>query len=215
MKSSPQIIQWIDDIVEKRVTPIPESTASFELQIMETHDALKNKIFSLDKKEGLSRIILTFDYVHKKDGASYLVDPGGINLPWNTTDTKRTWAERPDTISEVGSIYTVQGFDLNNVGVVIGPSVDYDPETDQLVIDIDKYEDKGAFTGRDDMNQELTKKAKETIILNSLNVLMKRAIKGLYIYAINPNLRQKLITLQNERSQSNHAKPTLFNGTDQ
>ena len=215
MKSSPQIIQWIDDIVEKRVTPIPESTASFELQIMETHDALKNKIFSLDKKEGLSRIISTFDYVHKKDGASYLVDPGGINLPWNTTDTKRTWAERPDTISEVGSIYTVQGFDLNNVGVVIGPSVDYDPETDQLVIHIDKYEDKGAFTGRDDMNQELTKKAKETIILNSLNVLMKRAIKGLYIYAINPNLRQKLIALQNERSQSNHAKPTLFNGTDQ
>ena len=51
MRSSPQIIQWIDDIVEKRVTPIPESTASFELQIMETHDALKNKIFSLDKRK--------------------------------------------------------------------------------------------------------------------------------------------------------------------
>lgn len=65
------------------------------------------------------------------------------------------------------------------------------------------------------MNQELTKKAKETIILNSLNVLMKRAIKGIYIYAINPNLRQKLLTLQNERSQSYHAKPPLFNGTDQ
>lgn len=65
------------------------------------------------------------------------------------------------------------------------------------------------------MNQELTKKAKETIILNSLNVLMKRAIKGLYIYAINPNRRQKLLALQNERSQSYHAKPTLFNGTDQ
>lgn len=107
MKSSPQIIQWIDDIVEKRVTPIPESTASFELQIMETHDALKNKIFSLDKKEGLSRIISTFDYVHKKDGASYLVDPGGINLPWNTTDTKRTWAERPDTIQRPTSLSSI------------------------------------------------------------------------------------------------------------
>lgn len=97
----------------------------------------------------------------------------------------------------------------------MGGATRYDPETDQLVIDIDKYEDKGAFTGRDDMNQELTKKAKETIILNSLNVLMKRAIKGLYIYAINPNLRQKLLTLQNERSQSYHAKPPLSNGTDQ
>ncbi len=65
MKSSPQIIQWIDDIVEKRNTD-SRIDSIFELQIMETHDALKNKIFSLDKKEGLSRIISTFDYVHKK-----------------------------------------------------------------------------------------------------------------------------------------------------
>ncbi|MDI5787683.1 DUF2075 domain-containing protein [Bacillus licheniformis] len=34
----------------------------------------------------------------------------------------------PNSIKEVGSIYTVQGFDLNYVGVVLGPSVSYDEE---------------------------------------------------------------------------------------
>lgn len=203
MLSSPQIIHWIDELVEKRITALPDSTATFDLQIMDTQEALKNKIFQLDEQEGLSRILSTFDYVHKKDGAEYLVDPEGINLPWNTSDSKITWAERSDTIREVGSIYTVQGFDLNHVGVVLGPSIDYDPLTGQLVVDIEKYKDTGAFAGRDDMDLQSTNKAKEKIILNSVNILMKRAIKGLYIYAVNPNLRVKLLELQRERGKQN------------
>ena len=203
MLSSPQIIHWIDELVEKRITALPDSTATFDLQIMDTQEALKNKIFQLDEQEGLSRILSTFDYVHKKDGAEYLVDPEGINLPWNTSDSKITWAERSDTIREVGSIYTVQGFDLNHVGVVLGPSIDYDPLTGQLVVDIEKYKDTGAFAGREDMDLQSTNKAKEKIILNSVNILMKRAIKGLYIYAVNPNLRAKLLELQRERGKQN------------
>lgn len=203
MLSSPQIIHWIDELVEKRITALPDSTATFDLQIMDTQEALKNKIFQLDEQEGLSRILSTFDYVHKKDGAEYLVDPEGINLPWNTSDSKITWAERSDTIREVGSIYTVQGFDLNHVGVVLGPSIDYDPLTGQLVVDIEKYKDTGAFAGRDDMDLQSTNKAKEKIILNSVNILMKRAIKGLYIYVVNPNLRVKLLELQRERGKQN------------
>ena len=35
------------------------------------------------------------------------------------------WAEQPQTIDEVGSTYTIQGFDLNYAGVILGPSVKY------------------------------------------------------------------------------------------
>ena len=35
------------------------------------------------------------------------------------------WAEQPHTINEVGSTYTIQGFDLSFVGVILGPSVKY------------------------------------------------------------------------------------------
>ncbi|WP_340700921.1 DNA/RNA helicase domain-containing protein [Corynebacterium diphtheriae] len=36
-----------------------------------------------------------------------------------------SWAEKLHTINEVGSIFTLQGFDLNYAGVIIGPSVQY------------------------------------------------------------------------------------------
>lgn len=197
MQTNQQVIDWIDNFIQKKIKPIPHSTSSFDLKIIENPELLKEKIVQLDKDFGLSRILATFDYQHKKDGGKYYVDPEGINMPWNTTESRTTWAERPETIDEIGSIYTVQGFDLNYVGLVIGPSLDYDPQTNQLVLNIEKYQDKGAFTGRQDMSVELIEKRKEEILLNSLNVLMKRAVHGLYIYPVNKNLRKKLLDLQN------------------
>lgn len=54
-------------------------------------------------------------------------------MPWNLQLKKENkksinykslaWAEQPQTIGEVGSTFTIQGFDLNYVGVIIGPSV--------------------------------------------------------------------------------------------
>lgn len=113
-------------------------------------------------------------------------------MPWNTTSTKYTWAEKADTIYEAGSIYTIQGFDLNYVGVVLGPSVQYDAEQDAIVIDTSKYMDKGAYAGTEGIANVI--EAKEKIVLNSINILMKRGIKGLYIYASDEALRYKLLS---------------------
>ncbi|WP_375180470.1 DNA/RNA helicase domain-containing protein [Enterococcus rotai] len=44
-------------------------------------------------------------------------------------------------------------------------------------------------------------KVKEQIILNSINVLLKRGINGLYIYASDDKLREKLMTIQKEKSK--------------
>ncbi|WP_440897468.1 DUF2075 domain-containing protein [Amphibacillus sp. Q70] len=197
MNASPETIKWIDSFVEKKVLPLPkELDSSFELKIFENASTFKTAINNKNKDHGLSRIVSTFDYLHKKDNETYLVDENGINMPWNSTQDNVTWAENPDSIKEVGSIYTVQGFDLNYVGVVLGPSVTYDEEKNELVIDPSKYKDTGAFISRTDLSLEKNQKLKEEIILNSINVLMKRGIYGLYIYATDPKLRQKLLELE-------------------
>ena len=136
---------------------------------------------------------LNFD---KKDGADYFVNEDGINLPWNRTYPHTTWAEQPETIREVGSIYTIQGFDLNYVGVVLGPSIQYDETTQQLKLDPTSYKDTGAFVSHQDLSRSENERAKEEIILNSLNVLLKRGVKGLYLYATNPQLRARLLQLK-------------------
>ncbi|RKJ18571.1 DUF2075 domain-containing protein, partial [Butyricicoccus sp. 1XD8-22] len=80
------------------------------------------------------------------------------------------------------------------VGVILGPSISYDEQLDQLVINTETYKDVGAYSGTEGI--ENVQAAKERIILNSVNILMKRGIKGLYIYASDEVLRNKLIKCQ-------------------
>ncbi|MCY9286845.1 DUF2075 domain-containing protein [Bacillus haynesii] len=197
MNANRETMKWIDSFVEKKILSLPTEDSSFELKIFEDAAAFKKAI---ENKDGLSRIVSTFDYLHKKDKKTYIVDEEGINMPWNSTQDKVTWAENPDSIKEVGSIYTVQGFDLNYVGVVLGPSVSYDEDNDELVIDTSKYKDTGAYISRTDLSPEQNEQIKEQIILNSINVLMKRGIHGLYIYATDPKLRKRLLELERGKS---------------
>ncbi|GKV65543.1 MULTISPECIES: DUF2075 domain-containing protein [unclassified Sporosarcina] len=195
MQANDEVIDWINNFKRKRLTPIPIDEG-YDLKMFGTLQEMHEEIIKKNEKFGLSRIVSTFDYLHKKDGKIYYVKEsnGEYKMPWNTTSSKFTWAEKAETINEAGSIYTVQGFDLNYVGVVLGPSVQYDASTDEIIIDTSKYMDKGAYTGADGI--EDLNKAKEQIVLNSMNVLMKRGIKGLYIYASDKALREKLLEYQ-------------------
>lgn len=202
MNASPVVMNWVNDFVGQKVTPLPPSDDHFEFKIFDDPIAFKDYIYQKNADKGLSRIVSTFDFAHKKNGDVYPVDEAGINLPWNTTDSKVTWSERPETINEVGSIYTVQGFDLNYVGIVLGPSIDYDFKTERLTIDPSKYQDTGGYSGANRFaSHKEAMAAKEQIILNSINVLMKRGIYGLAIYAVNDNLKRKLQKMKVEAMQ--------------
>lgn|GEM_PF-5141331 len=89
---------------------------------------------------------------------------------------------------------------MNYVGVILGPSVTYDYENDQLKIITGNYKDTEAFKGKDEFDDP--EFIKETIILNSINVLLKRGIKGLYIFASDPVLRAHLIKLYETRTDA-------------
>lgn len=212
MKANPEIVHWVDSFVDRKILPFPkvtkrEKSASdkrfgdedFDFCFFSSAEDMRMKIKEKNQKYGLSRIVSTFDYTHKKDGGDYLVEEGDFSAPWNRTDYKKSWAEEEETINEVGSIYTIQGFDLNYVGVILGPSIGYDADKNELKIDIEKYKDSEAFKGREGI--ENIDKVKEQIILNSINVLLKRGINGLYIYASNDELREKLMSIQKEGSE--------------
>ena len=60
---------------------------------------------------------------------------------------------------------------------------------------------KEAFRGKDEF--ENPEYIKEKIILNSINILLKRGIKGLYIYASDSKLRNRLLELYRNRYKFN------------
>ncbi|TAA67907.1 DUF2075 domain-containing protein [Planococcus salinarum] len=190
MNAGDDVIDWIDNFVEKRIGKLPEDEL-YAFKIFDSAKEMHDAIVEKNKEHGLSRVVSTFDYEHKKDGEQYYIREDNLEIPWNSTDAKNTWAEKPETIKEAGSIYTIQGFDLNYVGVILGPSVTYDDQNRCLKILTEKYSDTEAFRGKDGI--EDVERAKEQIILNSINVLMKRGIKGLYIYASDEGLRERLL----------------------
>lgn len=192
------VLDWIEGFCQKKILPMPQKQTfdfRFFADAQDLYDAIKKE----NARYGLSRMIATYDYPYRLDGEDHFIHEGRFTLRWDRSkpDEKLPWAERPDTIDEVGSVYTVQGFDLNYVGLILGPSVLYDPATDGIRIDTSRYEDGAAFAGRDGLQDP--EGTKERIMLNAINVLMTRALHGLFIYASDPALRKRLLQMQASR----------------
>ncbi len=111
---------------------------------------------------------------------------------------KKPWQEQEQTIYEIGSTYTIQGFDLEYAGVILGPSVGVNAEDNTIKFDIkakkgqDKEEKKE--TGYKVMcGKREGKDIGDILLKNELRVLLTRGTKGLYIYACDKDLRKALI----------------------
>ena len=205
-----QTIDWIRRLIdEQTVLNIPKDEKGYEIKVFEDanqmHEAIKKK--SEDQDRGISRIVATFDWEYvdqrKPEGEDYwMVKDDDFEIPWNyqLKPEKRSikfknlsWAEQPHTINEAGSTYTVQGFDLNYVGVIIGPSVKY--RNGRIVFDKDESENKKAKqrrTLKDGSKEYLA----DFLLKNELNVLLTRGIHGLYIYAVDDELQEVLLKAQ-------------------
>lgn len=119
---------------------------------------------SLETEQGLSRMLATYDWRYRAgdDGNEmWTVDIGSnFSMPWNrelknkkklTREQERnsrnlSWPEQPHTIDEVGSIFTIQGFDLNYAAVILGPSVKF--RNGEIVIDETESFNKAATMRR-------------------------------------------------------------------
>ena len=100
-----------------------------------------------------------------------------------------SWAEQPHTINEVGSTFTVQGFDLNYSGVIIGPSVKF--RNGKIIFDKNCSQNKKSTQRRTLKNGE-KEDFSDILLRNELNVLLTRGVNGLYIYAVDKELRDEL-----------------------
>ncbi|MFC6260920.1 DUF2075 domain-containing protein [Levilactobacillus fujinensis] len=192
MVASDEQVAWMDDLsAEKPLKPFPDNS-DFEFKMFDTAGELFENIKKRNKEYGMSRVVATSGFP-RIDGR-HNVEMDSFNLPWDEWDPQRThWAKREGSITQVGTIYTLQGFDLNYVGMIIGPSFGYDPQTDTMTIIPEKYSHKEIFKKRKDM--QFTRDEYKVFIANVLNVLMKRGKYGLYLTAYDDALRKRLLEL--------------------
>lgn len=214
--SAPTTYSWLRNLIDRGVVgelnlyPGYTDDQGYEVRVFddpsEMHHAIKEKASSTER--GLSRMLATYDWDYKAkkkpdNGIDiyWSVRIGDFSLPWNReTDadqdrsTKRrardlAWAEKDHSIDEVGSTFTIQGFDLNYAGVILGPSVKY--RDGKIIHDPAESKNFGA-TNKRTMSDGTKASVGENLLANELNVLLTRGVHGLYIYATDEALRQEL-----------------------
>ena len=209
MRTNKEISNWLKKIYTEGILDnAPKHKGKYEIKIFDSPKSLENAIKSKanSKETALSRLVATYDW--KYSGGSRPTDKKywdvTINdwaMPWNyqlsnelDTKYKRSiknlaWAEQPHTINEIGSTYTIQGFDLNYVGVILGPSIKY--RNGKILFDTaSSFNDKAMH--KRTLTDGSSKSFGEEFLKNELGVLLTRGVNGLYIYACDDELRKQL-----------------------
>ncbi|MFC6202677.1 DUF2075 domain-containing protein [Lactiplantibacillus nangangensis] len=210
MAANPETIEWLHNFAINQKIGVMPSDSRYELKVGRTPKAVYQKIKALDQNRGnapasLARMLATFDwpYVEAKrptEGGLWNVQVGDWQMPWNLQlkvsrkqkkkNDSLAWAERPQTIGEVGSTFTIQGFDLNYAGLIIGPSVTY--RDGKIVFNPEASSNKQAKNKRTWHGKKID--VTRELLRNELNVLLTRGVHGLYIYAVDDQLQQALLT---------------------
>lgn len=170
---------------------VEKTNSDFGDHDLELYDDPCKMVEDIKKKNlelGLCRVVAGYAWPwlsnpnRNENPAEYDIKIGSCKLKWNSTAVD--WVNSPNSINEVGCIHTTQGYDLNYVGVIIGPELKYDPETKQMTIDKSEYHDRNGHAGVADP-EELKR-----YIINIYKTLLVRGIKGTYVYIVDDNLRK-------------------------
>ena len=187
-------IDYINGILSNRFRPEQkEYFDGFEAKIFDNIKDFSDAIKKREVEYGLSRMVAGFawKWSSKNDKNLYDIEIDGMKFRWNSTQDN--WIGSKESVNEVGSIYTVQGDDLNYVGIIIGNDLIY--RDGKLIFNREACADSGAMK-RSQRQVANNEKIEEDDILEQVlrtyRILMNRAVKGVYIYACDENLRRYL-----------------------
>lgn len=173
----------------------------YDLKIFDSVKEMVEDIKSKDSEYGLCRNIAGYAWKwnSKKKGVPlhtdrvdyhkiierniYDIEIDENKYIWNSQATD--WINSPNSVNEIGSIHTTQGFDLNYTGLIIGNELKYDLQNNKFIVDRSNYYD--AKGKSDTTDEELLK-----YILNIYRTMMLRGMLGTYIYVCDPGLREYL-----------------------
>lgn len=164
----------------------------YDLRFFNDLTEMRAEMIARDREHGLSRLVAGYAWPwrSKNDKSAYDIELAGERLRWNST--QRDWINTPGSVEEVGSIHTVQGYDLNFVAVIVGPDLRYDTEQQKIVFDRANYHDKKGRENNPKLGITYSDEDLLEYVRNIYTVLLTRGILGTYLYVVDPALREQL-----------------------
>jgi DUF2075 family protein/SOS-response transcriptional repressor LexA/predicted GIY-YIG superfamily endonuclease len=186
VKGGNAYVDFVQRLLHLRLAPdtAPFASKDYAFTLFDSLETMVEQIQLRDQEIGLSRLIAGYSWEWKsnKDSTAFDIQVDGVKLKWNGTAID--WINTEGSVNEVGCIHTTQGYDLNYSGIIFGHEIGYDPVKKQIVIRPEHYYDKNGKQSIKDP-EEL-----KSFILNIYQTILLRGIRGTYIYACDPQLRE-------------------------
>ena len=167
------------------------SSTGYDFKIYDDCALMLEDIKEKDKEcDGLCRVLSGYGFpftksmrdkkgVNAKQDYDFMID--GKKYSWNGIN--ENYATDKKSVGLIGSVFTSQGYDLNYAGVIFSNDIRFNKETNKIEAVPSNYYDKHGKVGTD-INKTIED------ILNSYLVLLTRGMKGTYVYACDPGLRE-------------------------
>ncbi len=188
---SDNYLDWLDNLFQIRKTTHEQLSAKDKMgfKIFDSPQELYEVIQRRNlQKSNSARMVAGFcwPWSNTKPDGTLVEDVviGDFKMTWEAkNDSPRLapgvvkanlWAHDPQGVTQMGSVYTIQGFEFDYVGVVFGNDLIYDPSKGTWV---------GIKANSADPNIKRAKADEFTKYLkNVYRVLLTRGMKGCYVY---------------------------------
>lgn len=191
---SDEYIDWVDQLLEIRKTGVMKlASSAFEVEIVADPMALAATIEQRNAAGQNARMMAGFCWPWSKPMADgQLINDvtiGAFERPWNAQPDARKlapgipkaqfWATDPGGATQIGCIYTAQGFEFGYAGVIWG---------DDLVIR------SGVWVGQKSASRDHVVKTRSgerfiDVVKNAYRVLLTRGMQGCSICILDPETR--------------------------
>ncbi|MEV0686632.1 DUF2075 domain-containing protein [Nocardia sp. NPDC050378] len=200
--ASADYLDWVSSLLGLRAGAYPTSWRGdgFDVRIASTPQKMEDFLKSRVAAGETARITAGFcwEWNEPLDDRTLPADVviGSWARPWNkkgptvvpSAPHSEYWATDPRGFGQIGCTYTAQGFEFDWAGVILGPDIALGVDG-RLDVDATKNCDKPL---KGTKNKPVFDEDAERLIRNAYYVLLTRGLRGVVIYATDPDLRDLL-----------------------
>lgn len=190
-------LAWVDNVLGIRQTAnLSVKNLHYDFRVFDDPEEMHEIIRSFKDSHNGARVVAGYcwNWVSKKNPQEYDIVIGDYAKQWNLVDDGNLWILKPASIEQVGCIHTCQGLEVDYIGVIIGP--DLAVKDGKLITVPEKRArtDKSLFGYKKALkeNPEAATAKADRIIRNTYRTLMTRGMKGCFVYATDPGVRNYL-----------------------
>jgi len=186
-------LSWLDQVLGIRPTAQNDlQDVPYHFEVVDSASELRRRVVELDRAGSKARVVAGYcwDWASKETpGVADIEFPEeDFAMAWNLFEDQGRFLVKAHSIDQVGCIHTVQGLEMDYVGVIIGPDLvvrDGQILTQPLERAKTDRSLRGYKTAFKKDPAEATARA-DRIIRNTYRTLMSRGMKGCFVYCTDP-----------------------------